>query len=315
MKRRRFLEIGLGTAAAGAFLPLTQWTSTAWAGGASAPSGAAGSLSATPLLSVAHGPSAPAITRAAIDALGGMSSFVKRGDRVVVKPNIGWDRTPEQAACTNPEVVATIVRMCVDAGAKTVLVLDNTCNDPRRCYVRSGIADAVKAAGGKVDFFEEERAKKMSIGGEKVHEWLVHPAFVERDVLINVPIAKHHGLAGITLGMKNWLGAIGGPRNRLHQEMDFSVVDLGAFFKPQLTVIDGVRILTKGGPQGGSLDDVRRLDTVIASADMVAAEARGAALHGRTVEEVPHIAMAVSRGLGRSSWQPGEERAVEVPGS
>jgi len=303
MKRRRFLRLGIEGVAAGALLPLMRVT----------PAFAADA--APPLLSVAHGPSPAAITRAAIDALGGIGAFVRRGDRVVVKPNIGWDRTPEQAANTNPEVVATIVRMCVDAGAKSVLVLDNTCYDPRRCYVRSGIADAVKAAGGKVDFFEEERAKKMSIGGEKVKEWAVHPAFVERDVLINVPIAKHHGLAGLTLGMKNWLGAIGGPRNRLHQEMDFSVVDLAGFFKPQLTVIDGVRILTKGGPQGGSLDDVRRLDTVIVSADQVAAEARGIALHGRTFEEVPHIAMAVARGLGRSSWQPSEERAIEVPGN
>jgi uncharacterized protein (DUF362 family) len=304
MKRRRFIQIGFESVAAGALLPFSRPLATALAADA-----------VTPLLSVAHGPSPAAITRAAIDALGGVASFVSRGDRVVVKANIGWDRTPEQAADTNPEVIATVVRMCVDAGAKSVLVLDNPCNDPRRCYARSGIADAVKAAGGRVDFFEEERTKKMAIGGEKVREWLVHPAFVERDVLINVPIAKHHGLAGLTLGMKNWLGAIGGPRNRLHQEIDHSIVDLAAFFKPQLTIIDGVRILLRGGPQGGSLDDVRRIDTVIAAADMVAAEARGVALFDRTAEETPHIAMAAARGLGRSTWNPAEERAIEVPGS
>ena len=304
MKRRRFLQIGLESAAVGALLPFSRPLAAALAADA-----------VPPLLSVAHGLSPDRITRAAIDAIGGIASFVSRGDRVVVKANIGWDRTPEQAADTNPEVIAAIVRMCVDAGAKSILILDNPCNDPRRCYARSGIADAVKAAGGRVDFFEEERTRKMAIGGEKVREWLVHPAFVERDVLINVPIAKHHGLAGLTLGMKNWLGAVGGPRNRLHQEIDHSIVDLAAFFKPQLTVIDGVRILLRGGPQGGSLDDVRRIDTVIASADMVAAEARGVALFDRSVENTPHIAMAVARGLGRSTWKLAEERVVEVPES
>lgn len=299
MKRRDFLRTGVEAVAAGAILPLSGLERVLFA-------------QTVPLLAVAHGPSAPAITSASIDALGGMGRFVRRGDRVVVKANIGWDRTPEQAANTNPEVVATVVRLALDAGAKSVLVLDNPCNDPRRCYLRSGIADAVRAAGGKVDFFEEERTRKMAIGGERVREWLVHPAFVERDVLINVPIAKHHGLAGLTLGMKNWLGAIGGPRNRLHQEIHTSIVDLSAFFKPQLTVIDGVRILTSGGPQGGSLDDVRRLDTVIASADLVAAEARGGALFGRKVDELAQVGIAAGRGLGRAVWSEAEERMIEV---
>ncbi|MDM7917458.1 MAG: DUF362 domain-containing protein, partial [Candidatus Eisenbacteria bacterium] len=233
--------------------------------------------------------------------------------RVVLKANIGWDRTPEQAANTNPELLAGLVRLCLGAGAKSVLVLDNPCNDPRRCYTRSGIEAAVKAAGGRVEFFEEARTRKMSVGGSAVKEWLVHPAFVERDVLINVPIAKHHGLAGITLGMKNWLGALGGPRNRLHREIDRSIVDLQAFFRPDLTLIDGVRILKRGGPQGGSLDDVERLDTVVASADPLAAEARGAALHGRRAADLPHIRIGLERGLGRIQWEAGEERVLEVP--
>ncbi len=155
----------------------------------------------------------------------------------------------------------------------------------------------------------------MAIKGELLKEWLVHPAFVEQDVLINVPIAKHHGLADLTLGMKNWLGAIGGSRNRLHQDLEISVVDLAAFFRPKLTVIDAVRILTRGGPQGGSLSDVRRLDTVIASADPVAAEARGVMLHDRKPESMRHISFAEARGLGRSRWEPAEEKVIEVPGS
>lgn len=304
MRRRTFLHLAAGSMTAGLSLPLVRSLCLAEPGPGSAP-----------LLSVAHGPSADAITRASIDALGGMARFVHRGAKVVIKPNIGWDRTPEAAATTNPEVVGALVSLCVAAGAGSVLVMDNPCNDPRRCYARSGISEAVKKAGGRIEFFDEDRTRKMAIKGELLKEWLVHPAFVEQDVLINVPIAKHHGLAELTLGMKNWLGAIGGNRNRLHQDLDSSVVDLGAFFRPTLTLIDGVRILTRGGPQGGSLSDVRRLDTVIASADPVAAEARGIMLFERSPDTMRHVAMAATRGMGRSRWDPVEEKRIEVPAS
>lgn len=301
MKRRAFL----GHAAQGlalASLSTTDLVSTVARAAPSPP----------PLLVTAHGLAADALVRRSVEGLGGIGRFVKRGDKVVVKPNIGWDRTPEQAANTNPEVVASIIRLCKEAGAASVLVMDNTCNDPRRCYLRSGISEAAKAAGATVQFFDEDRVKKMTLAGERLKEWEVHPAFIEADVRINVPIAKHHGLADVTLGMKNWMGAVGGRRERMHQAMGESIVDLAAFFKPQLTIIDGIRILTRGGPQGGSPDDVQRLDTLIASADPVAAEARGAALHGRTLDATPHILLAEKRGLGRARWEPGEELRIEV---
>jgi uncharacterized protein (DUF362 family) len=282
--------------------------------GTRAAAGSSGPGTGAPLLAVAHGPSPAAITRAALDALGGMPRFVSRGARVVVKPNIGWDRTPEQAATTNPEVVAELVKMAFEAGARSVLVMDNPCNDPRRCYQRSGIAAAVKAVGGTVDFFEDDRVRTMKLGGERLKEWEVHPAIIEADVRINCPIAKHHGLSELTLGMKNWMGSVGGQRGKMHQDLGTCIVDLAAFFKPQLTVIDGVRILTRGGPQGGSLSDVKKLDTVIATADPVVAEARGVILAGRKPVEFAHIARAAGRGLGRSSWSAEEEKFLEVAG-
>ena len=335
MDRRRFLLAGTQVLAAGSIWAILGRTAgpggrmfsgldEAWAdskGGMPPGGDTAGALGAAtgagastrpPLLAVAHGPSPAAITRAAVDAVGGMARFVSRGARVVVKPNIGWDRTPEQAADTNPEVVATLVKMAFEAGAKSVLVMDNPCNDPRRCYQRSGIADAVKAAGGTVDFFEESRVRKMKLGGERLKEWEVHPAIIEADIRINCPIAKHHGLSELTLGMKNWMGSVGGPRGKMHQDIGTSIVDLAAFFKPQLTVIDGVRILTRGGPQGGSLSDVKRLDTVIASADPVVAEARGVLLAGRKPAEFAYIARAAGRGLGRDLWSAEEEKFIEV---
>jgi uncharacterized protein (DUF362 family) len=314
MKRRHFLILGAESFVLGSLASTLVRPGPARAGQPATP---APSLpaSALPLLATAHGPSASAITRASIEAIGGIGRFVHRGDRVVVKPNIGWDRLPEHAANTNPEVVGALVKLCFEAGAKSVLVMDNPCNDPRRCYQRSGIADAVKAAGGTIDFFEEDRTRKMAIKGERIKEWEVHPAIIEADVRINVPVAKHHGLSGLTLGMKNWLGSVGGQRGRLHQEIEHSVVDLAGFFLPQLTVIDGVRILTKGGPQGGSVADVKRLDMVIASADPVAAEARGVMLFGKKPSELAHIAMAEARQLGRGQWAPEEERILEIAGS
>ena len=300
MKRRRFLIASAEAIAAGA---VWSWLEPGPAGAADPPA---------PLLAVAHGPSPAAITRASVEALGGMGRFVSRGARVVVKPNIGWDRTEEQAANTNPEVVAELVRLALGAGARSVLVMDNPCNDPRRCYERSGIAAAVRAAGGTIDAFEEGRTRTMKLGGERLTEWKVHPAIVEADVRINVPIAKHHGLGRLTLGMKNWMGSVGGNRGLMHRDLDTSIVDLAAFFRPQLTVVDGVRILLRGGPQGSSLADVRRIDTVVASADPVAAEARGVALHEQAASDYPHIARAAARGLGRSTWSPEEERRIEI---
>jgi len=332
MQRRRFLGLGLEAWACGSLLgPLSfdRWAAAAPPGppGSPAPSAPstppapsappasaspAAAVAASPLLAVARGPSPAAITRAAVDALGGMSRFVSRGARVVIKPNIGWDRTPEQAANTNPEVVAALVAMAVECNARSILVIDNTCNDARRCYERSGIAAAARKAGAVVDYFEEDRTKEMRIGGERIKDWEVLPAIYEADVRINVPVAKHHGLAGVTAGMKNWLGAVGGPRGRMHHDIETSVVDLAAFFRPSLTVVDGVRILTRGGPQGGDLDAVRKLDTVIASADPVAAEVRAIQLLDRLPAEFARLATAVERGLGRARWLPTEEKTIAI---
>lgn len=213
------------------------------------------------------------IVEAAIQAIGGMKKFVSKGDMVMVKPNIGWDRTPEQAANTNPDVVATIVKMCFDAGAKSVKVADNTCNDPRRCYRRSGIYDAARSAGAKVYYLDERTLKKDNIGGTTLKLWPVYKDFIEVDKFINVPIVKHHGLTRLTLGMKNLMGAIGGRRNSIHQDIHPSLADLAAYFKPHLTILDAVRILTANGPQGGRVSDVKRIDTVIAGTDIASMDA------------------------------------------
>jgi uncharacterized protein (DUF362 family) len=265
-----------------------------------------------PDMAMVTGESPAAITTEALAALGGMKRFVAKGDKVVIKPNIGWDRTPELAATTNPEVVKTLVELCLDAGAKDVTVMDNTINQAQRCYARSGIAEAAKAGGAKVPFVNDFRLKRMALQGEWLKEWEVYTDFVEADKLINVPIAKHHSLSRLTMGMKNWLGAIGGARNQLHQKIDEAMVDLAAFFKPQLTVLDAYRILTRNGPQGGRTSDAKLQKTIVASIDPVAAETVGAGFFDIRPEELIYLGIAARRGLGQTNLEKLiiEKRAV-----
>ena len=251
-----------------------------------------------------------ALTRKAIEAMGGMRRFVARGDVVVVKPNIGWDRTPLQAANTNPFVVAEVVRLALDAGAKTVIVTDASCNEPNRCFTRSGIWKAAHDAGADVRLPEAHLFRDMRLRGELLDEWPVLATLVEADKLINVPVAKHHNLARYTGAMKNWYGSLGGRRNRLHQKIDLSIADLAAFLQPTLTVIDATRVLLRNGPQGGDLADTKETRTVIASIDQVAADARACTLIGETPGAIAYLALAEARGLGTTRWDRLRTREV-----
>ena len=286
MTRREMLKMFL--AGAGAVLTPWPWKTIASAATPSHPD-----------LVISKGTSPTHITEAAIQALGGMPRFVSSGDVVLVKPNIGWDRTPELAANTNPEVVATLVRLCLETGAKKVKVFDHPCEDPRRCYVNSGIMEAAKEAGATVSYMDERRFRKLDIKGEALKAWEVYQEAVEVDKIINVPILKHHSLARLTMGMKNLMGLVGGDRSRMHWHLDQAIVDLTTFFKPTLVVLDAIRILTANGPQGGSLKYVKRLNTVAAGGDSVAIDAVGATLFGVDPEEMEHLHIAAQRGLGR----------------
>lgn len=249
-------------------------------------------------LAVAQGASPSKTTRAAIEALGGIKTFISKGDVVVVKPNMAWDRVPEQAANTNPEVVATIVQMCVEAGAKKVKVFDRAVNDPRRCYVQSGIADAAHAAGAEVSHIDYRKFKDVDTKGSYLKTWPIYQDILEADKVINVPIAKHHGLARLTMAIKNWMGVMGGSRSGIHQKLDECIAELAAFIKPRLTVLDAVRILTANGPQGGNLADVKKLDTVIASVDQVAIDSYGATLFGMKGSDLGYVRYANKLGIG-----------------
>ncbi len=253
---------------------------------------------ATAQLAVIQSPDIRAATRAAVAAIGGMSRFVSRGAVVFVKPNIGWARTPAQGANTHPDVVASVVEQCLEAGAKVVKVVDHTIDDPDRCYRRSGIQAAAEAAGAQVEHVEATRFRRMDLKGRALGEWEVYPDIVEADVVINVPVVKHHSLCRMTVGMKNWLGMLGGRRADLHPRIDDVAVDCTAFFRPALTVVDASRVMIRNGPQGGSLTDVKQTDTVGATADPIAGDALGAELLAVPVADVAYLALGRERGLG-----------------
>jgi len=250
-------------------------------------------------LAVVQNSDPASLIRKAVEMLGGMSRFVKKGNTVLVKPNIGWDRAPEQAANTNPEVVAEVIRLCRKAGAAKVMVFDNPCNEARRCYRRSQIEEAAKAAGADVSFMYQQKYQKTKIPQAKMlTSWEIYRDALQADVMINVPIAKHHSLSRVTLGMKNLMGVIGGNRGALHNHFDVKIVDLNTLIKPQLTIIDAVRILLRNGPQGGNLNDVKTINTVIAGVDPVATDAFGATLFDLVPEKLGFLREAHARGLG-----------------
>jgi len=183
--------------------------------------------------------------------------------------------------------------------SKEVKVLDNPCNPANRTYARSGIADAAKEAGAKVLFPNPHKLKKMDLKGEWLKEWEVYTDFIEADKIINAPIAKTHSLCRLTLGLKNWLGALGGNRNQLHQKLDQAIIDLAAFFKPCLTVMDGYRILIRNGPQGGRLSDVKLFKTVVAGVDYLAVDAAAATFFEIAPQDLPFLSIAHQKGFGQ----------------
>jgi len=265
-----------------------------------------------PELVVARGEDPRELVRKTFDELGGVGRFVARGEVVLIKPNIGWDRTPEQAANTNPQVVAEVARLCRQAGASRVIVADVSCNDPRRCFARSGIAEAAHSEGAEVVMPEAGNLKRVNLR-RSLGSWLVLEPLLSADKVINIPVAKHHSLCGVTLGMKNWLGIVGGTRSWLHQDIHTSIVDLADVARPALTIIDAYRVLVRNGPTGGSLSDVEVKKTLIAGTDPVAVDAWTAKtfwnLDARALE---YLKIASDRGLGNMNFEQVRSRTIKI---
>jgi len=239
----------------------------------------------------------------ALDAIGGIGRFVKKGEKVLLKPNCAFARAPEQAVNTNPLVVGEMVRQCLAAGASDVMVTDYGAYDIPKVFARSGIADAVEQNGGRVLYPLDEDFIEVEFGGKLIDRQPVLKWIFEIDRLVNMPIAKHHALTFGTASMKNFFGAIGGDRDRLHDQIDQAIVDLAAYFRPTLTVVDATRVLMRGGPAGGASDYVKICDSVICATDQVAADARACEFVGYTASEISHVVMAAKQGLGEIDYR------------
>lgn len=290
MDRRQFIRSVFQTAVVFGSLPVLDWVS------------ARAFAATSPFVARRKGQNIAQLVEDTLGALGGIDNFVKTGDKVVVKPNIGWDRTPELGANTHPEVVKAVIEHCLEAGAAQISVFDNSCNDPRRCYVNSGIQPAIESLGSnrvRIEYMDRRAYQEVAIQqGKELRSWEFYRPAIEADRFINIPVAKDHGTSTLTLGMKNIMGVIGGNRGRLHRQIGEAVTDINLVVHSDLTIVDATRILLRNGPQGGNVRDVEWRHTLIASSDIVAADSVAATLFGYRPEDISTVVAGAKRGLG-----------------
>ncbi len=244
-------------------------------------------------------------TMRAIALVGGIRRFVSPGDIVVVKPNIGFNSPPSVRATTDPTIVRTVVHLCFQALAAKVYVFDRSTTSTRLAYVTSGIAKAAEEAGAKVfnvDDVTDTLYKKLTVrDGYALKETLVNRYVLESDAFINLPVAKSHGSSLLTFGMKNLMGVTGDQRGRWHWAMHESIADINRIVASKLTVIDAMTLMLRNGPTGGRAEDLKRTNTVIASANVLEADCEAARMFGYPPSDVGYIALGAKAGVGRIS--------------
>ncbi len=302
---KRLLEL-CGSLALGSFLTVpVQRPLSAWAGEKKAGFIVEG-------VGVNETYTAKELLKEVFQAAGGISQFVSRGDVVVIKPNISWARPPHLAATTNPEVLQGVIELCQEAGAGKVRIADNTIDDSAFCFRVTGAEAVAKKTGAELIYPTSSLMRDMNLRGHRLDVWPVYVPLVEADKVINLPVAKHHVLSSLTLGMKSWIGAVGGRRGYLHSDIHQNIVDLAQFFKLTITLIDATRIMIRNGPFGGSTSDVAEKNTLILSDDQVAADAKASLLFGKRPQDIGFIRMAQKRGLGTYDFQKLVQKKVEV---
>ena len=252
------------------------------------------------------------LTRRVFEKAGGMGRFVKKGDVVVIKANISWAREPALAATTNPEVMQAVIELCQEAGAAKVRIADNTIHDAGRCFAVTGAGKVASETGADLVHPRSSMMRKMNLRGSRLDVWPVFTPLVEADKVINLPVAKVHGLSNLTLGMKNWIGGVGGRRSALHQDIHQSIVDLAQFFKPHLTLIDAIRIMTANGPSGGSPSDVRAENRLILGTDPVGVDAKAAGLFDKKPADIGFIRLGDKWKLGTMDLSQFQQDLVTV---
>jgi uncharacterized protein (DUF362 family) len=250
------------------------------------------------------------LVRQVFDAAGGIKTFISKGDIVLIKPNLSWAYPPHFAATTNPDVLETVIVLCQEAGAKKVRIADNTIQNAGRCFATSGANAIAHKTGAELIVPRDSLMRDMEIKGQRLKSWPVFKPVVETDKIINLPVAKTHNHSGLTLGMKNWIGAVGGQRGALHQDIHQVIVDLARFFKPTLTLVDAIRIMVSNGPSGGRQSDVAMKNRLILSNDQVAADALATTYFDIQKDKVAFIPLAEKAGIGTSDLSRLENKKV-----
>jgi len=256
-------------------------------------------------MSVVRGADRVKTVEKAIELLGGIERFVKAGEVVAIKPNVAFASPPMLGATARPELVAEVVRLCYRGGAKQVVVADNPINDPASCFRLSGIGKAASEAGAKVVLPKNHLFKHTTLaGGKLIRNWPVfYEPFRKVDKLIGVAPIKNHHRSGASMAMKNWYGLLGGRRNIFHQDINTIIAELAMMVKPTLVILDGTEVMMTNGPTGGSVSDLRRADTLIASCDMVAADSYGSSLLNLRPSDLPYLTKAEKAGAGTTNYE------------
>lgn len=306
--RRDFLKAGIVAAAAAPVLQLDRLSAAETATAAPVPAGP------PPVLVAVRDGTRAAMAERALAELGGIGAFVRKGQTVVIKPNIGWNATPERGANTHPELVAHLVELCLGAGAKSVSVFDKTCNPWRDCYVNSGIEAAAKAAGAEVVPGNDEsyyRAVEIP-RGVRLKRTKVHALVLDSDVFINVPVLKHHSGSLMTAAMKNLMGVIWDRRFYHDADLHQCIADFCTFRPPHLNIVDAYHPMVRNGPRGRSVEDVVEKRMLLASTDIVAVDAAAARILDHQPADVRHISLAADLGVGRAQLDQVDVRRLRI---
>lgn len=264
------------------------------------PADAAPAATGSPHLVAVKGGDRITMLNKAMEALGGMKVFVKSGQTVVIKPNIGWDVVPEHGANTHPDIVRRLVEMCKEAGAKEISIFDNTCDQWQKAYATSGIAKVAEETGAKlINGKDESMYREVQIPGAKnLKSAKVHSLVLDSDVYINAPVLKHHSGATMTACLKNAMGVVWDRgfwhKNDLHQ----CAAEFPLLRKPTLNVLDAYHPMVRNGPRGRDETDVVKMECLIVSPDPVAADAAASKLLGHQPNDIRYIPIAASLGIG-----------------
>ena len=264
-------------------------------------------------MAIAHGSDPDAMVRAALGEMGGIGAFVVKGDVVVLKPNVAFDRAPILGATTSPQVLKTVAMLCRQAGASRIIVADNPINQPEGCFYKTGIQRAANEVGAELMLPKPSAFQPVAINGDVLSTWpMFYGPFERATKVIGIAPCKDHNLCSASMTMKNWYGLLGGRRNQFHQHIHGIVSDFPHMIKPTLVILDGTRLLMRNGPTGGSLNDVAEGNTLVAGTDMVAVDAFGYGLLGRDPANLEYLHRAEGRGLGTTDWKSLNHREITV---